>query len=318
MTGGEFLYRATYEGRRVRRRGKPKQRSTGSLMLRTVICAIFGVALWAAGTFIPGVRETAEKYIGGDLNYKAAFSAAGEAIAGESSAQEVWNALVAIRISIGCRRLLRLGDRRQCANPGELSYMLPDDEETAEQMNQKAREESAGIGMTPPEEYSEQLLPFPEGENAGEENAPDTVSYDYLVFEFDYEKPLEGTVTSGFGYRIHPITGKLSFHYGVDIGAPLGRDITAFADGTVELVGYNSTYGNYLFIRHRDGIISFYGHCDSIDVDEGQLVQMGRPWRASARPGCRRGLTCISKCEAETRFSTRRSMSTPGSVIGKI
>ena len=285
LTGGEFLYRATYEGKRAKRRGTVKKdQHGGSLMVRTMICMVLGAALWAAGTFIPGVKETAAKYIGGSLDYRAAFSAAGEAIAGERRAEEVWSALVGEDETVDTY----VGE---IAASGDITYSVTtlDDEQTAEQMNEKAREEYAGIGMVPPEEYSEQLLPFPAGENAGEEDAPDTVSYDYLVFEFDYEQPLEGTVTSGFGYRIHPVTKKLSFHYGIDIGAPMGSDIIAFADGTVELVGYNSTYGNYLFIRHRDGIISFYGHCSSIDVCEGQLVKMGEAVAAVGSTGISTG-----------------------------
>lgn len=104
---------------------------------------------------------------------------------------------------------------------------------------------------------------------------PENVSYDYYVIEFDYVVPLKGKVNSGFGYRIHPITGKRSFHYGVDIGGSTGDPVRAFSSGTVELTGYNYTYGNYLFLRHKDGIITFYGHLSKILVEKGQLVQMG-------------------------------------------
>jgi hypothetical protein len=106
---------------------------------------------------------------------------------------------------------------------------------------------------------------------------PENVSYDYYVIEFDYVTPLKGNMTSAFGYRKHPITGKKSFHYGIDIGGRKGATVSAFSSGTAELTGYNSIYGNYLFIRHKDGIITFYGHLSKILVDEGQLVRTGDP-----------------------------------------
>lgn len=107
------------------------------------------------------------------------------------------------------------------------------------------------------------------------DDLPENVSYDYYVIEFDYVVPLKGSVTSGFGYRKHPITRKNSFHYGVDIGGATGEPVYAFSSGTVELTGYNYTYGNYLFLRHKDGIITFYGHLSKVLVQKGQLVQKG-------------------------------------------
>lgn len=47
------------------------------------------------------------------------------------------------------------------------------------------------------------------------------------VLKFSVQNPVEGTKTSDYGTRIHPITGKESFHYGLDIGAPEGTPITA-------------------------------------------------------------------------------------------
>jgi len=131
------------------------------------------------------------------------------------------------------------------------------------------------------DEYLEELLlrlptsEFEDMTGTSENELPENVSYDYYVIEFDYTTPLKGNITSAFGYRKHPITGNRSFHYGVDIGASKGEIVSAFSSGTVELTGYNSIYGNYLFIRHKDGIITFYGHCSKILVDEGQLVRMG-------------------------------------------
>jgi len=101
---------------------------------------------------------------------------------------------------------------------------------------------------------------------------PETASYDYLVLEFNYSPPIQGRITADYGYRNNPISGAFSFHYGIDIGAPTGTEIHSFASGTVEEVGWSTIYGNYIFVRHKDGIISFYGHCSKIIAIVGQLV----------------------------------------------
>ncbi|MDR1117536.1 MAG: M23 family metallopeptidase [Oscillospiraceae bacterium] len=126
-------------------------------------------------------------------------------------------------------------------------------------------------------EFDEIVLPLPGEKDENGNAAPSNVSYEYYDIDFEYMLPVDGTLTSKFGYRIHPISKKLSFHYGLDIGADSGTVISAFAAGTVEAVGVDSIYGNYVFLRHKDGIITFYGHCKKILVEEGQLIQMGDP-----------------------------------------
>lgn len=87
--------------------------------------------------------------------------------------------------------------------------------------------------------------------------------------------PVMGTLWSQYGYRDHPIDGDYKFHNGVDIGADFGKDIGAFAAGTVEYIGENETYGNYLQIDHGQGIKSFYAHCSKLCVQQGQEVARG-------------------------------------------
>jgi murein DD-endopeptidase MepM/ murein hydrolase activator NlpD len=158
---------------------------------------------------------------------------------------------------------------------------LPDDFEGAEPAESPEDQAEDSFLLSQNDVYLEELLlrlptsEFEDQTETSEDELPENVSLDYYVIEFDYITPLKGSMTSTFGYRNHPLTGKRSFHYGVDIGGAKGEIISAFSSGTVELTGYNSIYGNYLFIRHKDGIITFYGHCSKILVDEGQLVRMG-------------------------------------------
>lgn len=95
------------------------------------------------------------------------------------------------------------------------------------------------------------------------------------VMAFDTQNPVEGTKTSDFGERIHPISGKASFHYGLDIGAPEGTTIAAFASGTVREVGSSSSYGNYAILDHDEGFSTLYAHCSTVDVQQGDTVEAG-------------------------------------------
>ncbi len=250
--------RATY-GKRV----QPESRRARSRTIRlvaalAVVGVLAGVRAWAPDAS-QAVSGFVDKNLMGSADYSAALGALGHAISGDGTLQEVWNALGgAVEVS---------GDSggAKASGGGDFALGMEDTPQSA-----SVDELNEGMG------YEEYLLPFPaEEEDSTPSDAPDTVSYEYLVLDFDYGMPVNGVKTSGFGYRIHPLTGKRSFHYGVDIGANLGTAIGSFADGTVELVGYNSVYGNYLFIRHADGIITFYGHCNSVSAVEGQLVKMG-------------------------------------------
>ena len=81
--------------------------------------------------------------------------------------------------------------------------------------------------------------------------------------------------TSGFGWREDPSTGLETFHYGVDIAADEGTDITSFADGRVGIVGDSVELGKYLTVHHGNGIITLYAHCSSISVLSGEEVWRG-------------------------------------------
>lgn len=84
-------------------------------------------------------------------------------------------------------------------------------------------------------------------------------------------------ITSPYGTRVHPVTGKVKTHSGIDIGAGMGTNIFAAADGTVIISGWNSGgYGNYVVIDHGGGITTLYAHCSSLLVSRGQKVSRGQ------------------------------------------
>lgn len=84
-----------------------------------------------------------------------------------------------------------------------------------------------------------------------------------------------GVVTSSFGYRRHPVTGRRSMHMGIDIAAKHGSDIVAMADGLVIFSGRKSGYGNIVEIRHANGLETRYAHNHKNLVKEGDLVRKG-------------------------------------------
>lgn len=92
---------------------------------------------------------------------------------------------------------------------------------------------------------------------------------------FCWPTPGYTTVTSPYGYRIHPITGKLKFHSGVDIGAKGGTPIVAAADGTVTISVYSNSYGNYVEIDHGGGVRTRYAHMSKRLCKVGDTVTQG-------------------------------------------
>ncbi len=86
--------------------------------------------------------------------------------------------------------------------------------------------------------------------------------------------PLEKSVlTSSFGNRKSPITGKWQFHKGIDLAAPKGTSVFACKSGTIKYIERNNyIYGNYIIISHAGGIESLYAHLSEILVEEDQLV----------------------------------------------
>ncbi|MGH7594496.1 MAG: peptidoglycan DD-metalloendopeptidase family protein [Gemmatimonadales bacterium] len=74
-------------------------------------------------------------------------------------------------------------------------------------------------------------------------------------------------ITSGFSMsRFHPILGLFRKHEGIDYAAAAGSPVAAAGDGVVTVAGREGGYGNLVEIRHRDGIVTRYGHLSSIGI----------------------------------------------------
>lgn len=102
--------------------------------------------------------------------------------------------------------------------------------------------------------------------------------------------PVQGTITSEFGYRY--IFGETNFHRGLDIAAPMGTAINAAADGTVTFAGVRGTYGNLVVITHDNGFVTYYAHCSKLLVEAGDQVTQGTPIAAVGSTGRSTGPHC--------------------------
>jgi murein DD-endopeptidase MepM/ murein hydrolase activator NlpD len=87
--------------------------------------------------------------------------------------------------------------------------------------------------------------------------------------------PTSGKVTSGYGWRTHPIFGTRRFHAGIDIGAPTGQAVVAAGGGKIVFAGPKSGYGNTVIVYHGGGIATLYGHLSSIAAGQGATIVRG-------------------------------------------
>lgn len=85
-------------------------------------------------------------------------------------------------------------------------------------------------------------------------------------------KPAKGWITSRFGYRISPFTGKTALHAGLDIAAAPGSPVYAPADGVVVFASYDESYGKLVTIDYGYGVTTRFGHLSQIYVQMGQRV----------------------------------------------
>ncbi|RXT04016.1 murein hydrolase activator EnvC [Ammoniphilus sp. CFH 90114] len=100
----------------------------------------------------------------------------------------------------------------------------------------------------------------------------------YTGGRFAWPVPDSSRITSQFGLRKDPFTGKTAGHNGLDIGAPQGTTIVAAADGVVLISGYVRGYGNMISIDHGGDLSTIYGHIreGGLLVKENQVVKKGQ------------------------------------------
>lgn len=97
-----------------------------------------------------------------------------------------------------------------------------------------------------------------------------------FFLDSSFRLPLDKNVlTSSFGMRVSPISGKWKFHTGIDMAANAGTNVYSCKSGTVQYTGFNEVYGNYIILYHQSGMTSVYAHLSKILVQKDQIVASG-------------------------------------------
>jgi murein DD-endopeptidase MepM/ murein hydrolase activator NlpD len=119
----------------------------------------------------------------------------------------------------------------------------------------------------------------------GTKTRPATASYG------EYIMPADGRITSYFGYRASSIGS--SNHQGIDIAGKLGQEIRAADGGEVVYAGSGySGYGNLIQVRHDNGDVTYYAHCDEFVAAVGERVARGQVIARMGRTGVASGVHC--------------------------
>ncbi|MBK1727186.1 peptidoglycan DD-metalloendopeptidase family protein [Halorhodospira neutriphila] len=96
----------------------------------------------------------------------------------------------------------------------------------------------------------------------------------------------DSRITSGYGWRNHPVTGERSFHAAVDLSAGRGTAVVATADGVVNFAGqHRSKLGKLIILQHDLGFRTHYAHLSEVEVEQGEFVQEGTTIARSGATG---------------------------------
>lgn len=103
-------------------------------------------------------------------------------------------------------------------------------------------------------------------------------SYDGNVenVQIHYDVPcVYDRISDPYGGRVHPLTGEIRLHEGIDYAAAAGTDVVAAADGIVYETGSSPEYGNYVVLLHINGDMTYYCTCQKVTVTAGDQVKRG-------------------------------------------
>lgn len=291
---------------RNRQRGTPSQERIRLLQLIICLALFLAIFLWK-GVFpqkLGQVRDDLLALITTDLDFRAALSGLGESLAEGDTVLSEFGAF--------CVEVFGAGIQENDVKPESFtSIPQPEDVRGGEVsfLSRKMDAASCTAHYAELDRYGMTVVPLAEDppaetdpiadsitEPAALEDPPAVPAVGTVVVASDYSGeelpgnytmdqlslggldtvvPVLGHLNSEYGYRDHPISGRYQFHGGVDIGGKKGDPIAAFAAGTVEYIGEDDSYGQYLQIDHGNGVKSFYAHCSRILVSKGQTVALG-------------------------------------------
>ena len=113
-----------------------------------------------------------------------------------------------------------------------------------------------------------------ESNNFEEEKSQEEIDVADIKNTTSFIIPVEGTISSTFGWRTPTTSTVPKYHTGIDIAADTGTVIVAATEGTVSVVSSEGDYGNHLKIENGE-IATLYAHCNKLYVEEGATVKQG-------------------------------------------
>lgn len=290
---------------RVSRRtvNSPHRRKSSGLGAREIrrllqlgICLAIFLVLFVGNSFFPShlekLRDTLQETLHETTNFQEVFSRLGESVAKKVPAGEL----------IGDLWVEVFGSGKPAEAAGTLPPLLATntpphstgfngytptiavDKVTAEEFLSRLQTPAVSAVIPPPAAtvppIADEPVPTPSPQPTSRPYhgppLPKRVSMEYRDLGLNETTvPVMGSLTSNYGYRNHPKSGKNEFHYGADIGADTGTEIDAFASGTVDFIGQSPAYGMYIQLRHPGGVTSFYAHCSRLCKNQGDKVSMG-------------------------------------------
>ncbi|MBE6963800.1 MAG: M23 family metallopeptidase [Ruminococcaceae bacterium] len=253
------------------RRNEPLQPKERRQLIQLVICGGVFVLLVAVKLLLPDrmaeLNRTLTGALARNMDVEAVFSAVGNVFAGEKA--------VADTVEDVYQAVFRREEEGEALETA--AVLLPESTSAIEILRNSQATVAEQIVTTEGSGGKPLRMEGVETDSLvyvlySEENLPPGVSMEQSILDFAYCTPVEGDISSGFGYR--QSAGR--FHYGVDLAAEQGSEIRSFADGTVTVVGESSSYGKYCIVEHGRGYSTLYAHCSRIGVVSGAAVKRGQ------------------------------------------
>ncbi len=104
-------------------------------------------------------------------------------------------------------------------------------------------------------------------------------------YRLNFIWPVQGKISSSFGWRIHPISNKRNYHTGIDIATSIASPVYAAAEGVVVHSDWLGGYGKLIIIQHRNNKKTYYAHNIELLVDKGDRVKKGKVIALSGNSG---------------------------------
>lgn len=265
---------AGYQPKRMNQNSAGKKKTDAQMqksLIQFVICSAVFVLMVAVKLLLPGKMTVVNEHLNAALEHnmdvKAAFSAVGSLFTEKGTVDhmvdEVYQAVFHMEEPQGIRTAAQYTFESPIAL-SELQHYRIDNAEEADEVKEDAENDSV---ETPQEQSSSLSYVL-----YSEQNLPENVSMEQVILGLDYCTPVNGQISSNFGYRDHPVEGEARFHYGLDLAANTGTAIYCFAGGTVSAVGESSSYGKYCVVNHDNGCSTLYAHCSKILASSGKTV----------------------------------------------